>query len=260
MYNRNNFQNNQNNNYPNKNIFNINNNINNNIYKDLNQNKKSNNDLDQALSLNDKFIFKNIELESNNNNNNLFFYVPEENIQGLCSINIEPSSKIAKCKYLKHFSTLGNKRNNTDIIQQTFNNINAQPKNVVENGNFSFLFKNIFENRKNFYGNNEIKKNLNKDYYITFINDILNKDKLLSKNNIDENIENFNNYIYNNYKSMDKLSLNNISSCYFKERNIKNNFYFNSVCWGKWYREKLFSIFIYLFIKIESFQFSNFNF
>ena len=224
MYNRNNFQNNQNNNYPNKNIFNINNNINNNIYKDLNQNKKSNNDLDQALSLNDKFIFKDIELEPNNNN--LFFYVPEENIQGLCSINIEPYNKIAKCKYLKHFSTLGNKRNNTDIIQQNFNDINAQPKNVVENGNFSILFKNIFENRKNFYGNNEIKKNLNKDYYITFINDILNKDKLLSKNNIDENIENFNNYIYNNYKSMDKLSLNNISSCYFKERNIKNNFYF----------------------------------
>ena len=83
------------------------------------------------------------------------------------------------------------------------------------------IFKTIFKNRKNYYANNDIKKNLNKDYYVSFINDISNKDKML---NVE--IQNFNDYIYQNYKSMEKLSLSNISCCYLKERNIKNNLYY----------------------------------
>jgi hypothetical protein len=158
------------NNFNNNNIYKeYKNNINNSIFNDLNENKNKNNenidnhndnDLDQALSLNDKFVFKDIELEENNRNN-LFCYVPEENIQGLYSINIELSNKNVKFKYLKHF--LGNKRNNNDNIYQPFennNNINIEPNNIIEQNNniIDNIFKTIFKNRKNFYGNADIKK------------------------------------------------------------------------------------------------------
>ena len=71
---------------------------------------------------------------------------------------------------------------------------------------------------------------MNIDYYINFINDITNKDKLFSDNNNNNNtaeIQSFNDYIYKNYKSMEKLFLSNISCCYSKERNIKNNLYYS---------------------------------
>ena len=58
---------------------------------------------------------------------------------------------------------------------------------------------------KNFYGNNNIKKNLNKNYYITFINDITNKNKLLQNNDSNLDIQSFNDYIYKEYKSIEKL-------------------------------------------------------
>ena len=219
---------NNNNNYDFKNIDNIS--ILNDKSQNENENNLINNELDQALSLNDKFIFKDIELEQNNNNN-LFCYVPEENIQGLYSINIQPLNKKVKFNYLKHYSFLGNKRNNLDNIIQSFennNNINNDPNNNIENNNIDIIFKNIFKNRKTFYGNNEIKKNLNKNHYISFINDISNKQKLLSNNNIgNDDIQKFNEYIYKTYKSMEKLSLSNISCCYLKERNIKNNIYYS---------------------------------
>ena len=244
MYNKDNSKSsyNNNSNYNNKYnnfINNINNEINNNniiynnnsIFSALIQNKNNlpNNEIDQALSLNDKFIFKDIELEINNNN--LFCYVPQENIQGLCSINIQPSNKKVKFKYLKHYTFLGNKRNNNDNIYQNFdinNNINIESNNNIENNNnIDVIFKNIFKNRKNFYGNDEMKKYLEKNYFIDFIKDITNKDKLLSNNNINNfDIENFNNYIYEKYKSMEKLSLSNISCCYLKEININNNKYY----------------------------------
>ena len=125
--------------YYNINKYNINNNlynqidnqINESIFNMLNQNnennKNKNNDLDQALSLDDKFTFKNVELEKKNDkNNNLFCYVPEENIQGLYSIDIELSDKNAKFKYLKYF--LGNKRNNNDNIYKLYDNNNYMNK------------------------------------------------------------------------------------------------------------------------------------
>ena len=224
------------NNYNNNNIYKeYKNNINNSIFNDLNENKNKNNenidnhndnDLDQALSLNDKFVFKDIELEENNRNN-LFCYVPEENIQGLYSINIELSNKNVKFKYLKHF--LGNKRNNNDNIYQQFennNNINIEANNIIEQNNIIIdnIFKTIFKNRKNFYGNVDIKKNLDQNYYTKFIKDITNKDNLFLNNNKD--IGNFNNYIYTNYKSMQKLFLSNIACVYLKERKIKNDIFY----------------------------------
>ena len=239
---KNNFYNQyKNNNYSNNyncNNFNIDNDINNKVdivvdklIKNENQNKLPYDEFDQALSLNDKFIFKDIDLEISNNNN-LFCYVPEENIQGLYSINFQPSSKKVKFNYLKHYSFLGNKRTNLDNIIQNFdnnnNNINNEPNNNIENfNNIDIIFKTIFKNRKTFYGNNEIKKNLNKNYYTNFIKDITNKYKLLSDNDINTDIQKYNDYIYKIYKSMEKLSLSNISCCYLKERNIKNNIYYN---------------------------------
>ena len=170
---KNNFYNQyKNNNYSNNynyNNFNIDNDINNKVdivvdklIKNENQNKLPYDEFDQALSLNDKFIFKDIDLEISNNNN-LFCYVPEENIQGLYSINFQPSSKKVKFNYLKHYSFLGNKRTNLDNIIQNFdnnnNNINNEPNNNIENfNNIDIIFKTIFKNRKTFYGNNEIKK------------------------------------------------------------------------------------------------------
>ena len=238
---KNNFYNQyKNNNYSNNyncNNFNIDNDINNKVdivvdklIKNENQNKLPYDEFDQALSLNDKFIFKDIDLEISNNNN-LFCYVPEENIQGLYSINFQPSSKKVKFNYLKHYSFLGNKRTNLDNIIQNFdnnnNNINNEPNNNIENfNNIDIIFKTIFKNRKTFYGNNEIKKNLNKNYYTNFIKDITNKYKLLSDNDINTDIQKYNDYIYKIYKSMEKLSLSNISCCYLKERNIKNNIYY----------------------------------
>ena len=228
QYSNNNKQNNKFNNYNYNNENNIND-INNEI-NDLNQiqseNNSLNNDLDQALSLNDKFVFKNIPLEKNNNNN-LFCYVPEENIQGLYSINLYPNSNSLKFNYLKYNTFLGNKRNNNDNIYPNLdnNNINNE-QNIFEN-NIDNIFRAIFKNRKNFYGNNNIKKNLNKNYYITFINDITNKNKLLQNNDSNLDIQSFNDYIYKEYKSIEKLSLSNISCCYLKERNIKNNLYFS---------------------------------
>ena len=238
---KNNFYNQyKNNNYSNNyncNNFNIDNDINNKgdivvdkLIKNENQNKLPYDEFDQALSLNDKFIFKDIDLEISNNNN-LFCYVPEENIQGLYSINFQPSSKKVKFNYLKHYSFLGNKRTNLDNIIQNFdnnnNNINNEPNNNIENfNNIDIIFKTIFKNRKTFYGNNEIKKNLNKNYYTNFIKDITNKYKLLSDNDINTDIQKYNDYIYKIYKSMEKLSLSNISCCYLKERNIKNNIYY----------------------------------
>ena len=232
---KNNFYNQyKNNNYSNNydyNNFNIDNDINNKVdivvdklIKNENQNKLPYDEFDQALSLNDKFIFKDIDLEISNNNN-LFCYVPEENIQGLYSINFQPSSKKVKFNYLKHYSFLGNKRNNLDNIIQNFdnnnNNINNEPNNNIENfNNIDIIFKTIFKNRKTFYGNNEIKKNLNKNYYTNFIKDITNKYKLLSNNDFNNTgIQKFNDY-------MEKLTLSNISCCYLKERNIKNNIYY----------------------------------
>ena len=238
---KNNFYNQyKNNNYSNNyncNNFNIDNDINNKVdivvdklIKNENQNKLPYDEFDQALSLNDKFIFRDIDLEISNNNN-LFCYVPEENIQGLYSINFQPSSKKVKFNYLKHYSFLGNKRTNLDNIIQNFdnnnNNINNEPNNNIENfNNIDIIFKTIFKNRKTFYGNNEIKKNLNKNYYTNFIKDITNKYKLLSDNDINTDIQKYNDYIYKIYKSMEKLSLSNISCCYLKERNIKNNIYY----------------------------------
>jgi len=221
----NNNNNNININYNNNNRNNdINNNINNlnNLILEIKNNNK--NCLDQALSLNDKFVSKNIDLEPDNNNNILFCYIPEENIQGLYSINIKPNSNKIKLNYLKHYSFLGNKRNNNENIYQNFDNSNIINNEVNNNNlenNMDNIFKTIFKNRKNYYANNDIKKNLNKDYYVSFINDISNKDKML---NVE--IQNFNDYIYQNYKSMEKLSLSNISCCYLKERNIKNNLYY----------------------------------
>ena len=224
--------------YYNINKYNINNNlynqidnqINESIFNMLNQNnennKNKNNDLDQALSLDDKFTFKNVELEKKNDkNNNLFCYVPEENIQGLYSIDIELSDKNAKFKYLKYF--LGNKRNNNDNIYKLYDNNNYMNKeangNIEPYHSIDNIFKNIFKNRKNFYGNLDIKKNLDKNYYIQFIKDITNKEKLLNNN---KDIENYINYIYSNYKSMQRLYLSNIACVYLKERNIKNNNYY----------------------------------
>ena len=224
--------------YYNINKYNINNNlynqidnqINESIFNMLNQNnennKNKNNDLDQALSLDDKFTFKNVELEKKNDKkNNLFCYVPEENIQGLYSIDIELSDKNAKFKYLKYF--LGNKRNNNDNIYKLYDNNNYMNKeannNIEPYHSIDNIFKNIFKNRKNFYGNLDIKKNLDKNYYIQFIKDITNKEKLLNNN---KDIENYINYIYSNYKSMQRLYLSNIACVYLKERNIKNNNYY----------------------------------
>ena len=195
---------------------------------DQNKNNLNNKEVDQALSLNDKFIYKNIELDNSKNNNNYLCYIPEENIQGLFSINIQPLNNTIKLNYLKHCSLLGNKRNNNDNIYQNFenNNINNE-QNKLENNYIDNIFKTIFKNRKNFYGNNEIKKNIDKEFYVKYINDITNKDKLLSNNNQKIDIQNYNDYIYKNYKSMEKLSLSNISCCYLKERNIKNNSYYS---------------------------------
>ena len=173
--------------------------------------KNINNDFAQSISLNDKFITQRINLETNSNNN-LFYYVPEENIQGLYSIFIENKSTL-KLKYLKHNCFLGNKRNN-----ENNNEINITNEQIVGENNVDIIFKNIFKNRKNFYSNYDIKKNLDKEYYINFINNIAykyNKDKT--------DIIEFNNFIYSTYKSLDKLYLCNISSCYLKERTLKTN-------------------------------------
>ena len=193
------------------------NNINRNKIINLEENSSLiKNDFDQALSLNDKFRSKSIKLETNHNKD-LFFYVPEENIQGLYTISFENSKKIAKLNYLKHSSFLGNKRSNDNNFE-----INIKLDNFNNNSENSLdIFKNIFKSRKSFYADYEIRKNLNKEYYNKFINEIAYK-----FNKVD--IVELNNYIYNTYKSLDKLFLSNISSCYLKERNIKNvNLYFS---------------------------------
>ena len=194
-----------------------------NLYKGINLDEKNEsknkNEFDQALSLNDKFKTKRIQLEANNNKE-LFFYVPEENIQGLYTISLENNKNSVKLNYLKHSSFLGNKRNNENNFEN--NIINEQNNNNIEN-NIDNIFKYIFLNRKSFYADFEIKKNLNKEYYSKFINDIAYK-----YNNKHFNVVEFNNYIYTTYKSLDKLSLSTISSCYLKERNIINaNKYFS---------------------------------
>ena len=201
-------------------------NLNINLNKDINIEEKDEiikneeKEFDQVLSLKDKFKSKKITLEKNNNNE-LFFYVPEENLQGLYTISLQDSKKLVKLNYLKHSLFLGNKRNNENNLENI--KINEQCNiNNVENS-IDILFKNIFKNRKNFYADFEIRKNLNKEYYTKFIDDIAFK----YNNNFFDVVE-FNNYIYNTYKSMEKLSLSNISSCYLKERNIKNaNLYFS---------------------------------
>ena len=181
---------------------------------------KKEDDYDQALSLNNKFKTENIKLEKNNKKD-LFFYVPEENIQSLFTISFENSTKTVKLNYLKHSSFLGNKRNNENKID--FNIINDQINN--NNENILDIFKIIFRSRKNFYADNDIRKNLNKEYYNKFINDIAYKynTKLFD-------VTKLNNYIYSTYKFLDKLTLSNISSCYLKERNIINaNLYFSKL-------------------------------
>ena len=181
---------------------------------------KKEDDYDQALSLNNKFKTENIKLEKNNKKD-LFFYVPEENIQSLFTISFENSTKTVKLNYLKHSSFLGNKRNNENKID--FNIINDQINN--NNENILDIFKIIFRSRKNFYADNDIRKNLNKEYYNKFINDIAYK---YNKKLFD--VTKLNNYIYSTYKFLDKLTLSNISSCYLKERNIINaNLYFSKL-------------------------------
>ena len=177
---------------------------------------KKENDYDQALSLNDKFRTENIKLETNSKKE-LFFYVPEENIQSLFTISLENNTKNVKLNYLKHNSFLGNKRNNDNKIDYNLN----EPNNN-NNENILDIFKNIFRSRKSFYADNEIRKNLNKEYYNKFINDIAYK----YSNSLFDVVK-LNNYIYSNYKSLDRLTLSTISSCYLKERNINNaNLYF----------------------------------
>ena len=177
---------------------------------------KKENDYDQALSLNDKFRTENIKLETNSKKE-LFFYVPEENIQSLFTISLENNTKNVKLNYLKHNSFLGNKRNNDNKIDYNLN----EPNNN-NNENILDIFKNIFRSRKSFYADNEIRKNLNKEYYNKFINDIAYK----YSNSLFDVVK-LNNYIYSNYKSLDRLTLSTVSSCYLKERNINNaNLYF----------------------------------
>jgi len=179
---------------------------------------KNENDYDQALSLNDKFRMENIKLEMNNKRD-LFFYVPEENIQSLFTISVENNTKSVKLNYLKH-SFLGNKRNNDNKIDYNIN----EP-NHINNENILDIFKTIFRSRKSFYADNEIRKNLNKEYYNKFINEIAYK---YTKPPFD--VEKLNSYIYDTYKSLDKLYLSNVSSCYLKERNINNvNLYFTKM-------------------------------
>ena len=181
---------------------------------------KKEDDYDQALSLNNKFKTENLKLETNNKKD-LFFYVPEENIQSLYTISFENNTKNVKLNYLKHSSFLGNKRNNENKIE--YNLINDQNNN---NENILDIFKIIFRSRKSFYADNDIRKNLNKEYYNNFINDIAYK--YTTKNLFD--VTKLNNYIYSAYKSLDKLTLSNISSCYLKERNIINaNLYFSKL-------------------------------
>ena len=181
--------------------------------------KNEEEEFDQTLSLNDKFKSKNIKLEKNNKNE-LFFYVPEENLHGLYTISLQDAKKSVQLNYLKHSLFLGNKRNNENNIEN--NKITEQNNNNAEN-NIDIIFKNIFKNRKNFYADFEIRKNLNKEYYNKFIDDIAYK-----YNNALFDVVEFNNYIYTNYKSLEKISLSNISSCYLKERNITNaNLYFS---------------------------------
>ena len=176
-------------------------------------------EFDQTLSLNDKFKSKNIKLEKNNKDE-LFFYVPEENLHGLYTISLQDAKKSVQLNYLKHSLFLGNKRNSENNIEN--NKIIEQNNNNAEN-NIDIIFKNIFKNRKNFYADFEIRKNLNKEYYNKFIDDIAYK-----YNNALFDVVEFNNYIYTNYKSLEKISLSNISSCYLKERNITNaNLYFS---------------------------------
>ena len=176
-------------------------------------------EFDQTLSLNDKFKSKNIKLEKNNKDE-LFFYVPEENLHGLYTISLQDAKKSVQLNYLKHSLFLGNKRNSENNIEN--NKITEQNNNNAEN-NIDIIFKNIFKNRKNFYADFEIRKNLNKEYYNKFIDDIAYK-----YNNALFDVVEFNNYIYTNYKSLEKISLSNISSCYLKERNITNaNLYFS---------------------------------
>ena len=192
-----------------------------NLYKSIEKSKNDppnikERDYDQALSLNDKFKTEIIKLETNNKND-LFFYVPEENIQSLYTISLENNTKNIKLNYLKHRYFLGNKRNNENKFE--YNIINEQNNN--SNENILDIFKNIFRSRKNFYADNEIRKNLNKEYYNKFINEIAYKYIKIF------DVVHFNNYIYTTYKSLDKLTLSNISSCYLKERNINNaNLYF----------------------------------
>ena len=198
-----------------------------NIFNDevKNEKKSSNIELEQAISLKDKFVSKNIPLERNKNGNNSFCYVPEENIQGLYSINVQPFGNSLEFNYLKHYSFIGNKRNNDNIYNLDLNNNNGNDQNNIDNKKLDDIFITIFKNRKNFYGNNEIKKNLNKNYYVSFINNATDKSKLLS--NDFNSILKFNDNIYSTYKSLEKLSLSNISCCYLKERNFQNNIYYN---------------------------------
>jgi len=198
-----------------------------NIFNDevKNEKKSSNIELEQAISLKDKFVSKNIPLERNMNGNNSFCYVPEENIQGLYSINVQPFGNSLEFNYLKHYSFIGNKRNNDNIYNLDLNNNNGNDQNNIDNKKLDDIFITIFKNRKNFYGNNEIKKNLNKNYYVSFINSATDKSKLLS--NDFNSILKFNDNIYSTYKSLEKLSLSNISCCYLKERNFQNNIYYN---------------------------------
>ena len=228
--------NDNNSNYSQSNRFDNSNNQNNNINissiinilndEIKNEKKSSNVELEQALSLKDKFISKNIPLERNLNDNNSFCYVPEENIQGLYSINVQPFGNSLEFNYLKHYSFIGNKRNNNDnIFNFDINNNIGNDQNNIDNKKLDDIFISIFKNRKNFYGNNEIKKNLNKNYYVSFINSATDKNKLLS--NDFNSILKFNDNIYSTYKSLEKLSLSNISCCYLKERNFQNNSYYN---------------------------------
>ena len=235
MYQKYKFDDKNNSNYSQSNRFDNNNNQNSNINissiknilnDEVNNEKKSSNiELEQALSLKDKFVSKNIPLERNMNDNNSFCYVPEENIQGLYSINVQPFGNSLEFNYLKHYSFIGNKRNNDNIYNFDINNNIGNDQNNIDNKKLDDIFITIFKNRKIFYGNNEVKKNLNKNYYVNFINSTTDKSKLLS--NDFNSILKFNDNIYSTYKSLEKLSLSNISCCYLKERNFQNNIYYN---------------------------------
>ena len=189
--------------------------------------KNTEEELDEALSLTDKFDYKEINVVEKENNNFLC-YVPEEITGRLCSINF-PNIKDNKnnnfkveFKYLKHNkSYLNKKRNNND------SNLEIESNSEIFNNN---TYNKIFNQRKKFYSNDEIKKYLDKDYYSKFIKQLLLfKEKLKaqesskSKTNNINILNNYQNDLKTNYNNtLNNLTLGNISSCFLKGANIQN--------------------------------------